>query len=205
MKIALTLVLVLFVLQTLASVELKKNFQVDEKLFETLLAQKTESIDIQTFLSKMEQFPIVTDFPDRPVNYTQCHEIRVIGKTCVEIYYEQRTTRVGVRLIIRDRIVLDQFIEAKVCVDEVTLLRLISLLPPLLPFKPVIEGIIKLYGFIPANIFSICVQMKNLHVTRKEVSGHIFVNSKVMCIRNNCLQRGERDYGKFKITIPFKK
>jgi hypothetical protein len=204
MKNSLTLILLLCILQTLAftSVELKKNFQIDENLFETLLKQKTNSVvDIQTFLTKMEQLPITSDFPLRPLDYKQCHDIAVIGNTCIEVYYDIRQLKVGVRLTIRERIVLDKFIEADACLDEVTLMKLITFIPHLLPFKPVIDRLIELYGFIPANVFSICVQIKNLVVTRTQVTGNIFLNSKIMCINDNCLLRGEKDFGKFSIDI----
>jgi hypothetical protein len=205
MKTFLTLLLSLFVLQTFASVKLVKNFQINEKLFETVLKQKTESLDIQTFLTKMEQLPIVTDFPHRLVDWKQCQEIAVIGNTCIEVYYDVRQLKVGVRLSIRDRILLDKFIEAEMCLDEVTLMKLITFIPHLLPFKPVIDRLIELYGFIPANVFSICIQIKNLVVSKTEVTGNIYLNSKIMCINDNCLLRGEKDFGKFSIDIPSKK
>ena len=184
-----------------------ENLEQDEKIFLSLIkeTQKTSEMDIQTFLKKMEQFPLASDFPNRNTNWTRCEEIRVIGKTCIELYVNQDQARLGVRLIIRERIVLDQYVEAKACLDEMTLLRLITLIPQLLPFKPVIDRIIQLYGYIPANIFSLCVQMKDVKATRQQISGHLFLNSKLMCLRGYCLQRGEKDYGRFVVKIPFKK
>eukprot|EP01080_Neovahlkampfia_damariscottae_P008113 gene8113-12574_t len=191
------------------SISLKKveKFQIDEETFRNLIkdAEKNSEMEIQKFLNKMEQFPLVSDFPNRNVNWTKCENIRVIGKTCIELYADQSQAKVGVRLIVRERIIFDQYVEAKGCLDEMTLLRVISLIPQLLPFKPVIDRIIQFYGYIPANIFSICVQLKDVKATRKKISGQVVLNSKLMCLRGYCLQRGEKDYGRFKIKIPFKK
>lgn len=90
----------------------------------------------------------------------------------------------------------------KLCLDEKRLISLIALIPPLAPFKPVIDSILYVFGFIPANVFSICMEAKNLQVTREYVRGRMELQTTIMCYRNTCLHKGVKDYGNFTIKFP---
>ena len=41
----------------------------------------------------------------------------------------------------------------------------------LLPFKPLIKMLIKLHGFIPGDVFSICAQLYDLDIQKHEATG----------------------------------
>jgi hypothetical protein len=134
------------------------------------------------------QFPLAKEFPNRKVNYSQCQHIGVIENTCIELYFEEKSTNLGIRLIIRDRIVLDQNASTTGCLDEIRLVKLIAYIPMLIPFKKLIHSMMKFYGQIPVHFFGICL---------KEKSGEILLDTKLICFRGNCLQKGEISFGKF--------
>jgi len=194
------------------SVHVGKSDVISESEVIRLLKQKimtndamTNEVMIQFILQNLDFFPLASDFPNRLQNWTECAEIPVLGKACIELYFEPESLKVGVRLIVQGRIIIDQYIQGnKVCADERTLLRLVTFIPPLIPFKPVIESILFFYGFIPANIFSLCVEARNLHIERHRITGRMFLNSTLMCFRDNCAHRGNKDFGDFEIIIPIK-
>jgi hypothetical protein len=134
------------------------------------------------------QFPLAKEFPNRKVNYSQCQHIGVIENTCIELYFEEKSTNLGIRLIIRDRIVLDQSASTTGCLDEIRLVKLIAYIPMLIPYKKLIRSMMKFYGQIPVHFFGICF---------KEKSGEILLDTKLICFRGNCLQKGEISFGKF--------
>jgi hypothetical protein len=136
------------------------------------------------------QFPLAKEFPNRKVNYSQCQHIGVIENTCIELYFEEKSTNLGIRLIIRDRIVLDQNASTTGCLDEIRLVKLVAYIPMLIPFKKLIRSMMKFYGQIPVHFFGICI---------KEKSGEILLDTKLICFRGNCLQKGEISFGKFNL------
>jgi len=151
------------------------------------------------------EFPLADSFPARNRNWTQCMEIRVLGRTCIELYFVTSNLTIGARLIIQNRIIIDQSLQGnKLCLDEKRLISLIMFIPPLLPFKPVIDSILYVFGFIPANVFSICMEAKNLQITRDHIKGKMELQTTLMCYKDTCLLRGIQDFGNFTINIPVK-
>ncbi len=68
------------------------------------------------------------------------------------------------------------------CLSEKSLLELITYIPVLLPFKPEIDEAIKLYGEIPAHLFSICIEVDNLNIDiqHRGASGSIDLDATIM-------------------------
>lgn len=47
-----------------------------------IFASATENKNLETI-----DFPLVETLPGRQRNWTRCMEIRVLGKTCIELYF----------------------------------------------------------------------------------------------------------------------
>jgi hypothetical protein len=162
---------------------------------------------IQAYMAStnFRELPLASQFPDRLANWTRCMKVPVIGSTCIELYVIPHNVTVGARIIVSGRIIMDQyFTGSRLCVDEKTLISLITLIPPLIPFKPVIDAVLFAYGFIPANVFSVCLEARHLNVTRTQITGQAVLHTTLMCWRGNCLQRGFTNYGNFTINVPIK-
>lgn len=48
----------------------------------------TNEVMIQFILNNLDFFPLASDFPNRLQNWTECAEIPVLGKACIELYFE---------------------------------------------------------------------------------------------------------------------
>jgi hypothetical protein len=102
--------------------------------------QQVNNNNTNSLRDNLNAYPHVSQYPKRNISWKECIEIPYLGKSCIEIYGIIREIKIGVRLIIRDRIIMDEsFGGNKLCLNDDALLNLISTLPPLLPFKPVID------------------------------------------------------------------
>lgn len=133
-------------------------------------------------------------------DWEACSTFPVLGQTCVEVYVIPQNLTIGIKLIIQNKTVLDEEITAsKLCLDDATLLELIADIPELAPFKPIIDYLIELLGFIPAEVFSICLVINNLNVTQHEATGCVDLSTVLMCWEGSCLYKGNDPFGCFDI------
>lgn len=88
------------------------------------------------------------------------------------------------------------------CLKDTDLLELIELVPVLLPFKPVIDKIVKELGKIPVHVFSVCAKLSDLDFTKSKITGHAELDNSIMCVGGHCLcdAKCKVDFGNF--TIP---
>jgi hypothetical protein len=99
----------------------------------------------------------------------KCIDTPILGQSCLDLWWVGTNLSLGVTLEIAGHVYLDKpLLEPKLCLNDATLLRLLEANPILLPFWPVIEGIILAEGLIPADVFSICVNVYNLDLSLKE-------------------------------------
>lgn len=151
--------------------------------------------------SLVEKQGIYFTRPGDEANWMKCIDVPVLGKTCADFYIEPESLTVGVRLLVSGHVILDEAIHGnQVCLGEDQLLKLIELIPALAPFKPIIDGIIKLHKFIPAHIFSVCVHLTDIEVTQQQFSACANLDTTLMCIKDSCLYTGTNDFGCF--TLP---
>eukprot|EP00128_Syssomonas_multiformis_P009430 Colp12_sorted_trinity150504_noHs@3177 len=134
--------------------------------------------------------------------WEKCADIVILGKTCIQAYIVPQNLSLGVRLLVRDKVILNQGLSYNnACVNENTLIKLLELIPELLPFKPLIDSILKAKGYIPAKVFSVCVNINNLDVNTTDISGCAALSATLICWENNCVAKKEVPFGCFDIPL----
>eukprot|EP01089_Gocevia_fonbrunei_P016658 TRINITY_DN5226_c1_g1_i1.p1 TRINITY_DN5226_c1_g1~~TRINITY_DN5226_c1_g1_i1.p1 ORF type:complete len:174 (+),score=11.78 TRINITY_DN5226_c1_g1_i1:32-553(+) len=170
-----------------------------------------KGVVIFTFLAFTLYFctakPIFTD-NDRPIikvngeeDFATCINVPFLGNTCLEIFAFPNNLTLGVSLIINGKVYVIDEIDAQnyLCLDDQTLLELISDIPALLPYKPVIDELIAILGFIPAEVFSICLQFQNLIITDYYASACPDISVVLMCFEQQCLYKAVEPFECFRI------
>eukprot|EP00818_Percolomonas_sp_WS_P002662 CAMPEP_0117442992 /NCGR_PEP_ID=MMETSP0759-20121206/4452_1 /TAXON_ID=63605 /ORGANISM="Percolomonas cosmopolitus, Strain WS" /LENGTH=271 /DNA_ID=CAMNT_0005234927 /DNA_START=14 /DNA_END=829 /DNA_ORIENTATION=+ len=153
------------------------------------------------------EWPFETEFPlehspPLTTQFRKCTTFPVLGLTCIEIYTYSQNLTLNVRLLVQGHVVLDKEITASnLCLDQKTLLQLLEFIPALLPFKHLIDTLIRIEGFIPAKLFSICLNFKNMHFTKEYVDGCANMDATLMCWKGECLFKGEKDFGCFHVVF----
>jgi len=148
-------------------------------------------------------------------HWSDCKKIPVMQKTCLGVYAEEKDLSVGVFLSITGSSVLGkQVFDANItmpvadashyCLKDTDLLELIELVPVLLPFKPVIDKIVKEIGKIPVHIFSVCAKLSEMSFSKTHITGHAELDNNIMCIGGHCLcdKSCTVDFGNFTIPLP---
>jgi len=111
-------------------------------------------------------------------------------------------------LTIRGHTVLKEGLEGnQTCLDDDTLILLITLIPGLEEFYPLIKELIKKYGHIPGDVFSVCLDVYNVTYTplgkdKERVDGCALLNSTIMCWEGKCLYKGVDHFGCFSVEVP---
>jgi len=156
--------------------------------------------------SSNNNFPIRTR-PQGSLNsniWESCSEIPVLGQTCLAVYAIPTNLTLGVELSINNVSLLNLPLAAnKLCLDEAALLQLLALTPPLIPFLPLIEALIIIDKFIPATVFSVCLKFYNLSLTKHEAKGCSMLDSVLICWMNDCVWKGEVQFGCWDVLNPF--
>eukprot|EP01089_Gocevia_fonbrunei_P016657 TRINITY_DN5226_c0_g1_i1.p1 TRINITY_DN5226_c0_g1~~TRINITY_DN5226_c0_g1_i1.p1 ORF type:complete len:174 (-),score=18.73 TRINITY_DN5226_c0_g1_i1:75-596(-) len=133
-------------------------------------------------------------------DYTTCTNVPILGNTCIEIFVFPTNLTLGVSLIVNGKVLVTEEIEGNnLCLDDNTLLELITYIPALLPFKPVIDELIAVLGFIPAEAFSVCLDIHNMTITTTYASGCPELTLVLMCFEQSCLYKGVEPFECFHI------
>ena len=74
--------------------------------------------------------------------------------------------------------------------------------PALLPFKPIIDKVLDIFKYIPANVFSICVVLRDAKFSKGEFSACAALDATVVCFLDSCAWKGKKDFGCFTMRIP---
>eukprot|EP00762_Andalucia_godoyi_P005831 ANDGO_06997.mRNA.1 hypothetical protein CAOG_07776 len=135
-------------------------------------------------------------------SWQKCADLPLIGETCVAVIADPAALSVNITLSIRGNVVINEEIAANhLCVDDMTLLKLAELIPVLAPYKALLEEIIKIHGFIPADIFSLCLELQDLNINyqQKEATGDVWLDATILCLGSKCLGNFTHDFGAFDI------
>eukprot|EP01027_Heterolobosea_sp_BB2_P026701 GEZU01041248.1.p1 GENE.GEZU01041248.1~~GEZU01041248.1.p1 ORF type:complete len:188 (+),score=39.37 GEZU01041248.1:52-615(+) len=135
-------------------------------------------------------------------DYIACTEVPALGTSCIDVYYNTSTLRAGVKLIVGGFEVLDEHVEGdRYCANEASLLRILELNPMLLPYAPVIEKIIEVEKYLPVHVFSICIELVNIDITRDHFAACTQLASYVICLQDKCLYQGIDKFGCFNMPL----
>ena len=135
-------------------------------------------------------------------DWEKCIDVPVLGETCLELYVMPANLTIGVRLLVRNHTVIDESLNGShLCVDDKTLLEMLTYIPALLPFKKILDDLIKLYGLIPANVFSVCLDFTDLEISKTEVKGCAQLDSTLLCLKGKCVYKGTDHFGCFDIPL----
>eukprot|EP01113_Clastostelium_recurvatum_P044413 TRINITY_DN7497_c0_g1_i2.p1 TRINITY_DN7497_c0_g1~~TRINITY_DN7497_c0_g1_i2.p1 ORF type:complete len:183 (-),score=12.89 TRINITY_DN7497_c0_g1_i2:105-575(-) len=124
-----------------------------------------------------------------------CATIPDIGDACIEVDYETTNLTATITFTIAGHQVLQQSLSAgSVCLDQDTLLLLITEIPALEEYAPEIKKIISAGGLIPVDVFSICLVTSGVTFT-PSFNACFAVDSTLMCFFDKCLYKGVNDLG----------
>jgi len=94
-----------------------------------------------------------------------------------------------------------KFAANTICASEKEIIKLISDVPALAEFKPIIDEVLKAMGHIPAKVFHICLVLTDLswNKQKKTVHGCAHVDINLACWGSKCAWTGTRKLGCFTI------
>ena len=138
-------------------------------------------------------------------DWSKCLNFK-FGTLCGEVYLDAEPTTnqtaIGVRVLWDNVTVFDEGWKGKrICADTDTLLMLLSKIPMLAPYAKTIEEVMALFGFLPADVFDVCLQLDDVQIAGDYVSGCSELDLTLVCWKNKCLYKGKEDLGCFKIHI----
>eukprot|EP01112_Ceratiomyxa_fruticulosa_P005396 TRINITY_DN16018_c0_g1_i1.p1 TRINITY_DN16018_c0_g1~~TRINITY_DN16018_c0_g1_i1.p1 ORF type:complete len:230 (-),score=49.75 TRINITY_DN16018_c0_g1_i1:138-755(-) len=142
------------------------------------------------------------------VVWKKCINVTELGNTCMQIVENPNNLTFVVELIIANKVVLTTGLEAnETCLDDESLLLIMADISGLGIFDPLIKALIKEYGHIPAEVFSICLDIYNVTYTplpnnQEQVAGCSYLNSTIMCWKGSCLYKGVDSFGCFQFVVP---
>jgi hypothetical protein len=88
------------------------------------------------------------------------------------------------------------------CMSEKDLLKLVELIPVLLPYKPAIDKVVAELGKIPVGILSVCTELTDMDISKTDVKGSIHVHYQLMCLLGHCVAEGDSTDHAFDMKIP---
>jgi hypothetical protein len=127
-----------------------------------------------------------------------CTNFPVLGATCVDVFVNPTNLTLMIALTVQNKTVWSDEIDADhLCLDDSSLLELLTLIPALAPFKSLIDDLIAALGFIPGEVFSVCFDILKLNVQDHEATGCVNLNAVLMCWEGRCLANTTRSLGCF--------
>ncbi|KAJ4461579.1 hypothetical protein PAPYR_2178 [Paratrimastix pyriformis] len=135
-------------------------------------------------------------------DWRSCHNFPVLNETCIEVFLNEQSLNVSIRLIVNNHTVFEEDLSAThLCLDDTELIKLIELVPALAPYKKLIDEIVKVRKFIPAEVFSVCLDVEDLEITKKFAKGCVDMDIVLMCWEKKCLWKGTEPMGCFNIPL----
>jgi len=86
-----------------------------------------------------------------------------------------------------------------ICASEKELIELVSYVPALEEFKPVIDEIVKAMGHIPGKVFQVCLSLTDIAWKNQHLHACAHVSVTLICWMGKCAWKGTRDLGCFDI------
>eukprot|EP01097_Dermamoeba_algensis_P001836 TRINITY_DN1709_c0_g1_i1.p1 TRINITY_DN1709_c0_g1~~TRINITY_DN1709_c0_g1_i1.p1 ORF type:complete len:278 (+),score=58.85 TRINITY_DN1709_c0_g1_i1:118-951(+) len=143
-----------------------------------------------------------TTLDTRFYSWKVCVRLPILNVTCVEPYLSVNDLTMGVRLTSDGQVLLQKSSPGTAeCVNDAKLLGLVTLTPALLPFKPLLDRVIRLTGLLPAQVMSACVKLQQFQVTKTNFSGCVVFDANIMCWRGKCVYKTTKPLGCF--NLPF--
>lgn len=144
--------------------------------------------------------------PLPPNLWQDCDDLPVLDQTCIGLFWDEANLTIGVDLSISGagghNFTLYSVDAGQYCMSEKDLLKLIELIPPLLPYKPAIDKIVAELGKIPVGILSVCTELTDMDISKTDVKGKIHVHYQLMCLLGHCVASGDSPVHDFDLPIP---
>jgi len=140
--------------------------------------------------------------PDLLAKYSwkQCVSIGKYGNVCGTVTIKPSVlTIIGTVTWNGHMVYQYKFAANTICATEKDLLELISYVPALEEFKPVIDEVIKVMGHIPAKVFSVCLRLSKIKWVKHHLHACASVHVNLVCWKNKCAWKGSKALGCFKI------
>ncbi|KAJ3452542.1 hypothetical protein M0813_03099 [Anaeramoeba flamelloides] len=124
-------------------------------------------------------------------DYKYCFDPWGFGEICIEAYAIESSVTIGIEITFDGTVLLkEEFSGNQYCLNDDALLKLIELIPELAPFKELIDKLIKLYDHIPAKVFSVCLELSDVTVTKTEFKANDEFVYKLVCWEGKCVKEG---------------
>mmetsp|Transcript_55157 Transcript_55157/g.91699 ORF Transcript_55157/g.91699 Transcript_55157/m.91699 type:complete len:202 (-) Transcript_55157:89-694(-) len=156
--------------------------------FAHIVSAERAEIGVVPIVSEDES-PLLPGLPEEVDVWTQCSTLPKFGPTCVALYLIPASMQWGIRIAIKDIIVKQPIGSGDhVCVDDITLLRIIESDPELRKYHEILEELIKHLGEIPADLLKVCVELQDFSATPTEVKGCANLEVRLICVNGKCIQ-----------------
>jgi len=137
---------------------------------------------------------------DNSYSWRQCGSIGRYGTVCGQIsIYPSTLTIYGTVTWNGHKVYTYKYSAGTICAHEKDLLKLVSYVPALEEFKPVIDEVVKIMGYIPGYVFSVCLHLYNIKWANHHLSACASVGVTLVCWRGKCAWKGSKGLGCFKI------
>eukprot|EP00297_Palpitomonas_bilix_P017045 CAMPEP_0113896176 /NCGR_PEP_ID=MMETSP0780_2-20120614/17843_1 /TAXON_ID=652834 /ORGANISM="Palpitomonas bilix" /LENGTH=176 /DNA_ID=CAMNT_0000887229 /DNA_START=10 /DNA_END=540 /DNA_ORIENTATION=- /assembly_acc=CAM_ASM_000599 len=137
---------------------------------------------------------------DVNILWNKCMDVPELGESCIGIFVIADNGTLGVQLNISGHVFQEAVVEGnQVCLDCDSLLELMTDIPVLSAFTPIIKLVEKLHHLIPADVFSICVDIDNMKYDGTYFDGCPKLQATLMCWEGKCLYKGSVDFGCFHV------
>jgi hypothetical protein len=135
-------------------------------------------------------------------SWKACARIPLLNVTCVESYVSVNDLTIGARLTSDSTPLLVKASPGPVeCVTDAKLLGLVTLVPALMPFKPLIDRVIRLLGALPAQMLSVCLKLSNFQLSKTSFSGCVVFDANLACWKGKCAYKTSLPLGCFNLAF----
>mmetsp|Transcript_42181 Transcript_42181/g.108631 ORF Transcript_42181/g.108631 Transcript_42181/m.108631 type:complete len:146 (+) Transcript_42181:69-506(+) len=139
---------------------------------------------------------------DVNILWNKCLDIPELGESCIGIFVIPDNLTLGVQVNISGHVFQETLVQGnQVCLDDNTLLELVTDIPALAEFKSIIKLVEKLHHFIPAEVLSICVTIEDIKYDGSYIDGCPVLDATLICWEGKCLYKGSHDFGCFHVKV----
>ena len=133
-------------------------------------------------------------------SWKACTAIGKYGTVCGIITVKPSTLTIVGRLTWNGHKVFEyKFAANTICADEKDLIELVSYVPALEEFKPIIDEVVKTLGHIPASVFNVCLVLSDISWKSTTLHACAHVDITLICWAGKCYWKGTKKLGCFTI------
>jgi len=91
------------------------------------------------------------------------------------------------------------FSAGTICATERDIIEMVSYIPALAEFKPIIDEVLKAMKYLPATVVSVCLHAYNIHWVNHHLKACVSASVTLFCWQGQCAWKGGDNLGCFTI------